>query len=100
MLTLINQLRLLLASDIESETNYVTILNNIFLAFEPDFAGGLKGLLVTKLPEIVKAEGLSPYESAFYVRVHLARRIKRNGASPYWPGPQFIRDNRQKANQP
>ncbi len=77
-------------SDVKSEINNIAVPNNVILAFKPNSAGGLEGLLTAKLFQVVKAKSFGSDKASFNVGMDFAGRINRDSTLLYRPGAQLI----------
>ena len=71
--------------DIEAEMDNITVLDDVFLAFQAPLPGILAALFAFVLDEIFVAHHLGPNEAFFEIRVYHACCLRRRGA--YADGP-------------
>jgi hypothetical protein len=72
------------------DVHNVSVLDDVFLAFQPQLAFGLRLVHPAQADEIVVVHHLRPDEAALQVGVDLARGFLRGRAAARFPGSYFI----------
>src|SRR5690606_4178782 len=75
---------------VEAEVHHVTVLDDIFLAFQAPFARFLGAGFAVVLDEVVVADHLGTDKALLEVGVDHTGRLGRGGADPDGPGTYFL----------
>ena len=85
--------------DVKTEKYHVTVLNDIFFTFKPEFAGFFGGSHRTILIEIIEFNNLGPDETTFKICMNNTSRFGGGPTPVDRPGPDLLLVHREISDQ-